>query len=182
MKRVRRLRWLKGLAELISCKKACEAHSMQREHILKVRVELSVKRLTHFTSTVRYLSPERLSLQPNSSLNSTPVEVEFLAWARHTSQPIAKMLRSQTSGLNSSLIASSTEGWFKSFSCCCCYFASPKTDKQKFVEKLRRFAKHENRFCRGRKKVVEVVGRKRGQFHGMMNANKSAGPNWWCAF
>ncbi len=58
---------------------------------------------TTLISTIQYLSPERPFLQPNCSLNSKPVEVEFLAWVRRTS-PDYENAEETTSGLNSSLV------------------------------------------------------------------------------
>ena len=115
-----------------------------------------------------YFSPERLFLQPNCSLNSIPIEVIFLAWARRTLRPVAEMLRNQLQAWILHLSASPTEGLNSSAQ----LFCLTKTDEQKIVEKLQILANMQL-ICRGRQKSLGLWDGV-AQFH-LMNVNKSAG-------
>ena len=92
--------------------------------------------LNHFCIYSKIPQPRALFLQPNCSLNSIPVEVEFLAWARRTLRPFAKMLRNQLQAWIPHLSASPTEG----LNSLARLFGLTKTDERKIVGKLQRLA------------------------------------------
>ena len=174
MKRVRMLRWLIELAELIWYKKKQRFIFKRPDSdslgegcpvfYLEVTGSAALIRKAgvgtpHFKaqSYVRCLRPGRPLLQPNSSLNTAPAEAQFLAWARRTLRPIAQMLKSQLQAWISHLsafISSRIEFFSRCYPC----FASPKlVRKQK--KNSWKSPEIRNKFnLSGQKKVVGVLG------------------------
>ena len=130
---------------------------------------------TTFVCTVQYLSPERLVFTTKllPKFHTCRGRLPGLSASHFATD--CENAEESTSSLNSSLVAQTTEGLNPSA-------AAATLPHQKLISKIRgkirKFANMKS-ICRAEKSSLRLWDGA-GQFHGMMNANKLAGPNCWC--